>query len=432
MVGNAAHQFNELSAIAYDEAEDTIYFNVRDDLNASIFSLRLFDNSTQTNVVRHVVAKSQGELVHGIAFDPLDRVLYWTDSRNNNIMRAHVGRTSPGDSTAISSATIWLNGTAKPLGIAVDACRRRLYWTTATGSPTGSATVHRASLDGAKSEMIVSDERMYMPLGIVVDQYSKRLYWVDDLRGNHFAVESSGLDGTERRNLVKEMHHTPQNIAVDRDTVYWTDSSPQHGIWKTDKITANGGVIMVANLTTSPSGIIVRNHLLSSQASNEDCSATIQGMRQQMKLVGTSTAPPTTALDVETLPVHNFCLNNGELNTRTSTCICPAAYRGHFCEVHVCNNYCLQGKCVVATTGYAQCTCDSGYSGDRCQNNVCTAYCLNAGTCSVMEDGVAACKCGASFSGQRCDRVDHVEVCRRYCEDAEELDGFDMHSMCGK
>lgn len=450
-VTQAAHTFDDLSALAYDELDDTVYFSDKAHQNGSIFSLRLGDNHQQHRIA-HLVDKAHSELIQSISFDPLDRMLYWTDAQNHHIRRAHVTARNattidvPEDVPTLSATAseVWisLDNSSTPHGIAIDACRRKVYWT--NWSPKNGATIERASMDGSKHETIIASA-MDMPLGIVVDQYAGRLFWVDDKQGIHYSVESAALDGTARRVLIRGLDHAPKSLAVDRDTVYWTDSQLQ-SVFRLAKSSENASDAgdPIHKYDATPNGIVVRDNLLSAQAQNEACALTVAAIKQRMVLVeapaaagsvgkpmvnGTKQMPATSALP------FNFCLNNGVLNAVTNTCICANTHKGKFCELPVCHNYCVNGKCHVTAAGYAQCKCFNGYSGDRCERDVCSGFCLNGGRCTVeAEDdgGEPVCQCTESFGGRRCERMNEVEACRRYCELGEQLPGYQMKEMCGK
>lgn len=211
-VTSAAHQFDELSAITFDEIEETLYFNDLMHNNGTIFSLKL--SKDDNHRVERIVQKTKDELVQGIAYDPLERTLYWTDAKNKVIYQMNIDRKDE------PSILISLNESKIPHGIAIDICRRKLYFTNANHR---NPSIERISLDGSKYEVLI-DFDLFMPSGIVVDQSSKRIYWVDDLEGNHYSVESANLDGTDRRNITRKLFNVPLNLAVDRSNVYWTDS----------------------------------------------------------------------------------------------------------------------------------------------------------------------------------------------------------------
>lgn len=455
-VTTAAHQHNDPSAIAYDETTDTLYFNDRTNHSGTIYALRLSATSHQNHRISRVATSAQRALVQGIAFDPLQRQLYWADASNARLLSLQLNRTTAGadeplpDSDARPQVFLPMPGTDKPQGIAIDVCRRNVYWTTYAHGVKPS--IRRASLDGARNEVIVSDG-LDMPLGIVVDQYSRRIYWVDDQQGRYYSVESAALDGSARRTLVNDMNNAPQNLAVDQESVYWTDDT-YRAVWRVAKNATQGAAEKVVQFKDAgPNGVIVREQLLARQAQNAECALVVDAIKSHMELVD---APaPATQADQEAHPAatataaanrdaeqqtaaHNFCLNGGQLNVATNSCICTAEYKGAACELPVCHNYCVQGVCSVSAHGYPQCRCALGYVGDRCERDVCQSFCLNGGRCAVNEEkdapaaGEAMCHCVGAFRGRRCEHMDEEEVCRRWCEFDEELDGFRMRDLCGR
>lgn len=211
-VTEAGHHFTSLSALAYDEIGQIIYFNDQDNKNGTIYSLVLSNDSNHR--IQQVVERTQDERIQGLAFDPVNRTLYWTDGMSKLIYRAGLDH---GNKPEIF---IRLNDTHMPYGLAIDVCRRQLYWTNVISN--GKSSIERSSLDGTDRKTLI-DTNLFFPSGIVVDQYAKRIFWVDDLEGIHYAIESAALDGTDRQTIVREQFATPFNLAVDKFNVYWTD-----------------------------------------------------------------------------------------------------------------------------------------------------------------------------------------------------------------
>lgn len=417
-ITSAAHQFDDLSAIAFDETDETIYFNDQSNINnGSIYSVKL--SSDDNHRVERVLQKTKFELIQGLAFDPLDRVLYWTDARNKIIYQLAI------DKQEEPSIFMKLDETKIPHGVAIDVCRRKLYW---TNSNHRNATIERASLDGSKYEVII-ERGLFMPLGITIDQFTKRIYWVDDRNGNHYSVESAALDGTERTVVVQSLFNAPFNLATDKDDIFWTDFTSD-AVWSVNKNSTNvENPIKVQNFTARPKGIVSRNYLLSSQAENPDCKVVVQKIRNV--LLKPSASPATNRPIPVTLPTVS-CLNDGVVNPKTNTCICPKQFKGVYCEIPLCHNYCIEGKCHISSTGYAQCSCHPGFTGDRCERDVCSGFCLNGGRCG-LDNAEPACRCAPSFSGRHCETMDANEMCDRYCNE-EQIDGIDVDlpKLCGK
>lgn len=377
------------------------------------------------HLVEKILQKTKDELVQGIAFDSLDRMLYWTDARNNFIYQMAVDRPK-------EAPSIWkkLNETEKPQGIAIDVCRRKIYW---TNSNHRNPSIQRASLDGSKQEIIVT-ARLFMPSGITVDQYSKRLFWVDDLQGIHYSVESSALDGTDRHTLIKGIYNEPKNLAVDRENVYWTDVT-HNAVWKIQKnhtveINNTGDLNKqnVQNFTAKPYAVIVRDNLLSTQTNNLACATVVDKIKSRiLDSTMASDQPVTISSTVPSI----VCLNGGHLNPKSGKCICSAEFHGHHCEIPICYNYCVQGQCHVTTTGYAQCTCESGFAGERCEIKLCTGYCLNSGDCT-LENSEPVCHCTKWYSGRHCEHLDAEGMCQNYCETEIDETDLNLANICGK
>lgn len=419
---SAAHQFNDLSAITFDETEETLYFNTHNDNNGSIFSLKL-SNDDYTHHVEKILQKTDGEVIESLAFDLYERELYWTDSRKKLIYQASV------DGLVDTKVLLNFTNDRIPRGIAIDPCRRKIYYTNTNHT---NPSIERASLDGSDQEILISnkegDKPLFMPMGIAVDQFSKRIFWVDNLEGNHFAVVSAALDGTDIRTLVRDVENNPYGITVDRDNVYWTDHTHQ-AVWKISKnATVKDRPEIIQNMLTIPFGIISRNHLLSTQGNNPECTTIIKKIKERLLV------EYTTSVNVlsSTPPPQNYCLNNGELNPKTNTCICPNEFKGARCEVPICFNYCIQGTCSVTSTGYANCRCDAGFTGERCEVDLCRGFCLNSGRCD-FEEGEPVCHCSSSFNGRHCENVNTEKLCLDFCENGVEESGdLDLSKICGK
>lgn len=385
-------------------------------LNETIFSLKL--SSNENDVVERIVKKTKIEKVEGIAFDPLERTLYWTDATNGVIYQMILnGKQEP---------LIFVKNLTMPHGIAIDICRRKLYWTSA--SMKGSS-IGRISLDGTNAEEIITG--LDMPRGIVVDQFSNRIYWVDDLMGDHFSVESAKLDGTDRKYIVQKMYHVPFGVATDQNNIYWTDIQ-ESAVWKIHKnATEDDLPVRVQNFTTysSPKGIISRNHFMTSQANNPECKPVIDVINTTIFPL-TSTSP--TNFDASTELKNQQCLNNGSFDNKTKLCRCQSEYKGVYCEIPICFNYCIEGTCHISSTGNPQCTCRPGFSGERCENDMCNNHCLHGGHC-LIENGEPNCQCPDSFYGNRCENMNIKEMCTRFCN-KEDIDsrGLDLEIICNK
>lgn len=362
---------------------------------------------------RQIVRKATSETVEGIAIDPVENVLYWTDATNAIIYKMSlINEEQP-------SILIKLDKNKIPHGIAIDICRRTLYWTSKNHFSLESS-IEQISLDGTNHKVLI-DKDVYLPRGIVVDQYSKRIIWLDDKNGHHFTVQSANLDGSDPKTIVRSIDNAPQDLTVDVSNVYWTDTQ-QMAVWSAPKnLFEQDTAVKVQrfNISDEPYGIIARNHLLNARNDQlKECESVINGIKT------TYTLENTTGFPIQQ------CLNYGEWNPNTNICQCKHGFRGSHCEVADCFNYCIGGTCEISTAGDAQCKCHAGYTGDRCETDVCNNYCLNGGHCTVKNDE-RHCQCPNSYYGHRCEKMDFKEMCTRFCN-KEDIDdrSLDFETVC--
>lgn len=415
-----------MTAIAFDETEELLYFNDQSHNNSSIFSLQLSKENDYNHRIEHLVVKTKDELVQGIAYDPLDRVLYWTDSKNNLIYHLPIENKEDGPKMLIelTKATI-------PKGIAIDVCRRKIYWTNANAQ---HPTIERASVDGSKHEVLIN-QNLLMPSSIAVDQFSRRIFWVDrDVEGNHYSIESAAFDGTDRKQLVNDTNNAPFNLAVDHDRIYWTDVR-NAAVWRINKNHSVGAMPETVQkyIKNNPQGIIARGNLLSTQSNNSECIAVVDKIKTDLVTPNPTTDAAATVVTSSTAANYpsGRCLNSGVINKKTGTCICTNEYKGVHCEISRCHNFCLEGTCYVSSTGYAQCSCYPGYTGERCEQDLCYGFCLNGGRCG-FERNEPVCQCSQSYHGRHCEQMNVQEMCRDFCDNGINDSELNLFELCGK
>lgn len=405
-----------MSAIAFDETEETLYFNDQKQLNDTILSLKLQPN--ENHFVESIVRKVRKENIQGIAFDMLERNLYWTDAANDKIYQMSLnGNREP---------SIFAENLNKPHGIAIDTCRRKLYWTNAN---IQNSSIGRISLDGTGSEIIISSG-LEMPRGIVIDQFSRRIFWIDDLMGDHFSVESSDLDGNDRKLILRNMNHAPYGVTADKTYIYWTDTQ-ENAVWRISKNPANDELpFKVKNFTqlSPPKGIINRGHFIMDQANNPDCKPVIDIIKSSMNSTALNKLPQNIEKSISSHSIQ--CLNDGHFDENIQSCQCQMGFNGAHCEIPICFNYCIEGTCHVSSTGKTQCVCRPGFKGERCENDVCYNHCLNGGHCTI-ENGEPNCQCPPSFYGNRCESMNFKEMCTRFCNKEDiNTNGYNLETIC--
>lgn len=409
-ITTSAHQFDQLTAITFDETAEIVYFSDRLHNNGSIFSLKIHSIQEDRHIIEKIVQRTQQEFVTSIAYDPLNRNVYWIDQLNKKIHFTSIDK-DENPKTLIDFS----NEFTVPDGMAIDICRRKIYW---TNSNFTNASIERMDLDGEEREVIINNN-LYLPRGIVVDQLSDRLYWVDDKQGMHFSVESAKLDGSDRHTIVKGLDSSPSNLAVTKELIFWTDRT-HNAIWTHVKTSSNKDnqtdqeneeatkPHIVKKLNDVPNGIVWRSRYLTTLQHDQHCSGVVSKIKRHLNETKRNNNSSETFEQKQ-----DYCLNDGEYIPQSNICICKLGFKGARCETSECHNYCVHGTCSISSSSYPKCTCQRGFYGERCQSYRCSGFCFNGGTCKI-ENGEPSCECTDNFGGQRCEQ-NSTEICALFC-----------------
>ncbi|XP_054165416.1 low-density lipoprotein receptor-related protein 6-like [Oppia nitens] len=154
---------------------------------------------------------------HAIAvdFDPVDKMIYWTDDEVHVIRRAYLNGSHQEDIVATE--------VHHPDGIAIDWIAHNIYWT-----DTGTDRIEVARLNGTFRKILLT-EGLEEPRAIVVHPIEGFIFWSD--WGTKPKIERAALDGTQRSVIINRDLVWPNGLAIDYDLskIYWSDA-------KTDKI----------------------------------------------------------------------------------------------------------------------------------------------------------------------------------------------------
>ncbi|XP_072756091.1 protein cueball isoform X2 [Anoplolepis gracilipes] len=378
--------------------------------NVSIFSNVLTEKDFNSTPL---LKKENGMHIMGVVFDTLSHTLFWSDALKEIIATMYV----PLDGKP-SNPVILHNLTGNsPRGIALDACSRHIYW---VNSNTTNPSIERSKLDGSDRKIVIK-ENLYEPLAVAVDHAERKLYWIDDVEGIHFKIERSNLDGSERELLVHNKHQQPVYLAVDSESFYWSDWV-YSAVWTMPKNAKAGDLptkfksYYDSRRDADPAGIVTRDN-----TGKIDCLSILSIINKRTnvsRLVSRAETfnNLTTSTEESDLTTESskYCLN-GKLNKTDDMCRCKPGFTGPFCEISICHNYCLHGKCIINHHGLPECECSGTFSGVRCEKDVCHDYCLFDGKCSV-QNGRPFCNCKYSSMGSRCEEPNNItEICPIYC-----------------
>lgn len=151
------------------------------------------------------------KVVIGVAYDCLEKMVYWTDISSPSIGRASLGG---GEPTLIIKTDL-----ESPEGIALDHLGRNIFWT-----DSQLDRIEVARLDGSQRRVLF-DTELVNPRAIVADPVRGNLYWTDWNREAP-KIETSYMDGTNRRILVKDDLGLPNGLTLDTysSLLCWADA----------------------------------------------------------------------------------------------------------------------------------------------------------------------------------------------------------------
>uniref|UniRef100_A0A8C6VA94 Nidogen 1 n=1 Tax=Naja naja TaxID=35670 RepID=A0A8C6VA94_NAJNA len=151
------------------------------------------------------------KVVIGVAYDCLEKMVYWTDISSPSISRASLGGGEP--------VSIIKTDLESPEGIALDPHGRTIFWT-----DSQLDRIEVAKVDGTHRRVLF-DTELVNPRAIVADPVRGNLYWTDWNREAP-KIETSYMDGTNRRILVKDDLGLPNGLTLDTysSLLCWVDA----------------------------------------------------------------------------------------------------------------------------------------------------------------------------------------------------------------
>jgi Low-density lipoprotein receptor repeat class B len=140
----------------------------------------------------------------GLALDPVDGKMYWTDTEAGVISSANMNGTE--------TQIVIDDSGLEPLGIALDVAGGKIYWTDREG-------VKRANLNGGEKQLLTKEPaRGFLALDLI----AQRIYWADWPSGD-LKTAAMAPEPTVTNIITKQP--APFGIAVDHGggKVYWLE-----------------------------------------------------------------------------------------------------------------------------------------------------------------------------------------------------------------
>uniref|UniRef100_A0A8C0DVL9 Nidogen 1 n=1 Tax=Balaenoptera musculus TaxID=9771 RepID=A0A8C0DVL9_BALMU len=169
------------------------------------------EGSTMTKTEAKALLHAPDKVIIGLAFDCVDKIVYWTDISQPSIGRASLHGGEP--------STIIRQDLGSPEGIALDHLGRNIFWT-----DSHLDRIEVAKLDGTQRRVLFETD-LVNPRGIVTDSVRGNLYWTDWNRDSP-KIETSYMDGTNRRILVQDDLGLPNGLTFDAysSQLCWVDA----------------------------------------------------------------------------------------------------------------------------------------------------------------------------------------------------------------
>ncbi|EPY73940.1 nidogen-1 [Camelus ferus] len=169
------------------------------------------EGSTMVKTEAKALLHAPDKVIIGLAFDCVDKMVYWTDISEPSIGRASLQGGEP--------TTIIRQDLGSPEGIALDHLGRNIFWT-----DSHLDRIEVAKLDGSQRRVLFETD-LVNPRGIVADSVRGNLYWTDWNRDSP-KIEASYMDGTHRRILVQDDLGLPNGLTFDAysSLLCWVDA----------------------------------------------------------------------------------------------------------------------------------------------------------------------------------------------------------------
>ncbi|GCB65603.1 hypothetical protein scyTo_0011895 [Scyliorhinus torazame] len=265
--------------------------------------------------------------VRAIDYDPVDKHLYWIDSRQNVIRRAQADGTQ--SFTTVTSAIPNQNMDMQPYDLSIDIYSRYIFWTC-----EATNVINVTRLDGKPIGVVLRGDQD-RPRAIIVNPERGYMYFTN-LQDRSPRIERAALDGTEREVLFFSGLSKPVALAIDNKLgkLFWADSDLRR-IESSDLSGANRIVLEDANILQPVGLTIFGNHLYwidRQQQMLERIEKTNGNSRTkiQARIAQLSDIHAVKELDLEEFAEHpcsqdnggcsHICIVKGDGTTR---CSCP-------------------------------------------------------------------------------------------------------------
>ncbi|CAB4007043.1 low-density lipo receptor-related 4 isoform X1 [Paramuricea clavata] len=207
------------------------------------------------NISAKIVQVATGSSLKDLAIDWITEKLYWLTT-TSQVSTIHVAEFNGSNKKTVYTVKEDIHS------IAVDPLGGYLYWTN-----LNARKISRAYMNGEHKEDIITTS-LLSPTGLTIDYPNNKLFWLDSK--THY-IESSDLDGNNRRRIEVYDLRFPFDIAVFGDNIYWSDSNLKT-VSSANKFTGKNKTVLINSENIAsfvPKGISI-HHFLSQPAPGDN------------------------------------------------------------------------------------------------------------------------------------------------------------------
>ncbi|XP_062398823.1 prolow-density lipoprotein receptor-related protein 1 [Sardina pilchardus] len=204
--------------------------------------------------------RSKGTIVKGIradciAVDWMGRNLYWTDGFGNQINAIGLDQSlkNANDYVAILNEDF-----EQPHSLALLPEQGVMFWS----EMGGEARIERAGMDGSDRRLLIKDGLRW-PVGLAVDSLGQRIYWTDEKLK---CIGSTTFDGGDVKLLQLTEMPSPFSVSVINDMMIWSDTE-RGTVQMAHKVTGKGRKVVLKR-PGQPLGLKVVHSLLQARVGN--------------------------------------------------------------------------------------------------------------------------------------------------------------------
>ncbi|XP_078415645.1 vitellogenin receptor-like [Cetorhinus maximus] len=197
--------------------------------------------------------QDKGTLIKGIqsdciAVDWVGQNLYWTDGVAGCILAANLNSTwnGPPEYTVVVDTAV-----DQPHSLVLQPLNGLMYWAEIGSEPH----IERAGMDGTNRKLIVKSG-LGWPTSLTLDPLGRKLFWAD---GKLYCIGVANLDGTAMKLFQLAHIRRPFAVAVFEDEIIWSDVELRT-VQKADRQGKNRTVLLKRNV--QPYGLKVMHEVL--------------------------------------------------------------------------------------------------------------------------------------------------------------------------